>query len=77
MIETKPRIATVDNCLELGGSRQHGVASQQTAEQPTRVECSTKCTSQGFRMGPNSDINPSTVIACDRHEQLNKGLLKY
>ena len=27
MIETKPRIATVDSCFELVGSRQHGAAT--------------------------------------------------
>ena len=27
MIETKPRIAAVDSCFELVGSRQHGAAT--------------------------------------------------
>ena len=58
MIETKPRIATVDSCVELVGSRQHGAATTEKAENPTRVRWSTECTWQGFRMGTNSDIRP-------------------
>ena len=68
MIETEPRIAIVDSCFELVGSRQHGVAAQQKAEPSTRVEWSTKCAWQGSVR--RAQIQTSVhVIAPDRYEQ--------
>ena len=71
MIETKPKIATVDSCFELFASRQQGVAHSR--KQNNQRESDGLLNSRGRDFGWAQIQTSVDVIAFDRHEQLNKG----
>ena len=60
----KPRITTVDSCVDLGGSRQHGEASNEVISWSTDHPCSLNADGDDLRRNSNPNLCRLANVTC-------------